>query len=436
MAPKAEIEAAKIRAGLVNPKELAQRDHQARPLSDHFSAYAEHLASKGATPKHIELSTGRARRIVAIILGAKLADIDPPKDVKRSGIAAYEATLAKWVASARLSDLTAERVQKALATLRGEGRSLGTLNHYRTAIKAFSKWCHDTHRMREDALRGVRGYNAKEDRRHDRRTISLEELQRLIAVAEQGPAVMGMTGPVRALCYRLAVATGLRYSEIASIKPESFDWKAPAVAVAPCYTKNGENAVMPLTDDLASDLAAYVATLPGPLIFPLPAKGVEMLKPTWRPPASPIRTPRGCSSTSIPCDARPRRWPMPRGFPESSRPHAASSLELTGRYTRPCAVDIENAASCSQASSRAGCPIRWPRPGPISGNFDPASACPGIRLKAIDANASDHCTEGRKSTVRGWLNPSIEQKRPRDLTLPVGSRVFSGLKYRGGDSNA
>ena len=70
-----------------------------------------------------------------------------------------------------------------------------------------------------------------------------------------------MTGPARSLCYRLAVATGLRYSEIASITPESFDWKAPSVTVAAAYTKNGQTATLPLPDDLADDLAAYVAPL-------------------------------------------------------------------------------------------------------------------------------------------------------------------------------
>ena len=39
---------------------------------------------------------------------------------------------------------------------------------------------------------------------------------------------MGMTGQARAICYRLAVATGLRYAEIGSITPESFDWDALA----------------------------------------------------------------------------------------------------------------------------------------------------------------------------------------------------------------
>ena len=349
MAAAAEIEAAKIKSGLADPRDYGYRDHESRPLSEHFSVYAEHLQSKGATPKHVELSTGRARRIVAIILGAKLADIDPPKDVMRSEIAAYEATLAEWVASARLSDLTAERIQKALVTLRGEGRSLGTLNHYRTAIRAFSKWCHDTHRVREDALRGVKGFNAKEDRRHDRRTISLDELQRLIAVAERGPVVLGVAGPVRALCYRLAVATGLRYSEIASIKPESFDWKASSVTVAAAYTKNGENAKMPLLDDLASDLAEYVAKMPeGTSVFPLPTdKGAEMLQADLAVAGIEYQDASGlffdfhslrCQTATL-ADAA---GVSPRVVQKLMR---HSTLELTGRYTRPRTVDIESAAS-------------------------------------------------------------------------------------------
>lgn len=245
LARAAESEAAKVRAGLIDPKELAYREHTARPLAEHVTAWSDSLRAKGATSKHIELSTGRARRLVAIIRGARLADIDPHKDVKWADLPRYEATLAEWLAPARLCDLTADRVQGALATLRSEGRSLGTCNHYRTALKAFSKWCQDAHRTRDDALRGVKGYNAKQDRRNDRPTISLDELQRLIKVAEQSPAVMGLTGPARALCYRLAVATGLRYSEIASIRPASFHWKAPSVRVAAAYTKNGQEPSCP-----------------------------------------------------------------------------------------------------------------------------------------------------------------------------------------------
>jgi hypothetical protein len=240
LARDAEAQAARIRAGLVDARDLARRDHQARPLSEHLTVWGESLAAKGGTTEHVALSMSRARRIAALVMGAKLTDIDPPSDAKRSELARYEAALAKRVESARLSDLAADPVQKALATLRAEGRSLATCNHHRTAIRSFAKWCHDTHRTRDNALRAVKGFNVKEDRRHDRRTISLDELTRLIAVAQRGPAFRAMTGPARALCYRLAASTGLRYSEIATIRPTSFDWKAPSVTIQAAYTKNGD----------------------------------------------------------------------------------------------------------------------------------------------------------------------------------------------------
>ena len=191
----------------------------------------------------------------------------------------------------------------------------------------------------------MKGFNAKEDRRHDRRTISLDELQRLIAATEQSPEVMGMTGAMRALCYRLAVATGLRYAEIASIKPESFDWKAPSVAVAAAYTKNGQNAAMPLP----VDLAAYVATLPeGTSVFPLPKdKGAELLQADLSVAGIAYQDASGLffDFHSLRCELATladAAGVSPRVVQRLMR---HSTLELTGRYTRPRAVDIENAAS-------------------------------------------------------------------------------------------
>jgi hypothetical protein len=37
LARAAESQAAKIRAGLVNPKDVAHRDHEIRPLADHLA---------------------------------------------------------------------------------------------------------------------------------------------------------------------------------------------------------------------------------------------------------------------------------------------------------------------------------------------------------------------------------------------------------------
>ena len=80
-----------------------------------------------------------------------------------------------------------ERVQTALATFRESGRSAQTCNHYRACIRALVRWAWTTGRLRENPLVGLTGYNAKEDRRHDRRTLSLDELQRLIECCRARP---------------------------------------------------------------------------------------------------------------------------------------------------------------------------------------------------------------------------------------------------------
>jgi integrase len=349
LARAAESEAAKIREGLVDAKDLARRDHQARPLADHLDAYAAHLADKGRTEAHITLTISRARRVVALFRGAPLADIEPANS-SADERARAAARLADWTAPARLSDLTAERVQAALATLREAGRSLATCNHHATAICGFGKWCFKTHRLKEHPLRDVERFNADEDRRHDRRTISLDELQRLIEAAERGPQHVRMTGPMRALCYRLAVATGLRFSEIGSILPGSFDWQAPSVTIKAGYTKNRDPATLPLPRDLAGDLAAYVAMLPADTpIFPLPrrGRGAEMLRVDLAAAGIPYRDSAGlvfdfhslrCETATL-ADAA---GVSPRVVQKMMR---HSTLELTGHYTRPRAVDIEAAAS-------------------------------------------------------------------------------------------
>ena len=125
--------------------------------------------------------------------------------------------------------MSRSRIQNAIARFKDAGWSLQTCNHYRASVKAFTKWCFDEHRTREDFGHGVTGFNAKKDRRHDRRTIALEELLRLIDATQRGEPYQGLSGPIRALCYRTAAATGLRYKEMASITPESFDWKVPSV---------------------------------------------------------------------------------------------------------------------------------------------------------------------------------------------------------------
>src|SRR5262245_41993055 len=186
-----ESVAANVRAGLVDAKDLARRDHQARPLSEHLDAWRDALLHEGSTPKHADQTADRVRRLIAVMFGARPDDIDG-KTMSRARQKQAREMIGRLVSKARLSDIGTERVQAALATFRDSGRSAQTCNHYRAGIRAFARWCKRTGRLREYPLDGVTGFNTKEDRRHDRRTLSLDELTRLIEVAERGPDFQAM----------------------------------------------------------------------------------------------------------------------------------------------------------------------------------------------------------------------------------------------------
>ncbi len=350
MARHAETGAAHARAGLTDPKAEAFRRHEARPIADHLDKFEASTLAKGTTLKHTRLFSDRARRVVALAAGGRLDAIDPPQRSTKAQRARMAEALTDLLAGARLSILTPSGVQGALSTLKAGGRSLATCNHHRAAIRAFARWARDDGRMRDDPTSGVTGYNAKEDRRHDRRTLSLPELRNLIASADRGPVYRTMSGPSRALCYHLAVATGLRYAEIASISMASLrlSGPSPTVTVAAGYTKNGEPAVLPLPSDVAADLSrAFAGLAPDAPVFSLPEKGSDMIRVDLDAAGIPYRDAAGlvfdfhalrCQCATLADGA----GVSPRVVQKLMR---HSTLELTGRYTRPRALDIEGAAS-------------------------------------------------------------------------------------------
>jgi hypothetical protein len=178
--------------------------------------------------------------------------------------------------------------------------------------------------------------------------MSLEELRRLIEPANAGEPYKSMTGPMRALCYRLAVASGLRYNEIRSITPESFNWTANTVTIRAAYAKNGQTATLPIAPELAADLAEFVQSLPfGKSIFPLPHdKGAAMLRKDLEAAGIAYQDAAGLyfDFHSLRCEMATladAAGVSPRVVQRIMR---HSKLEMKGRYTRPRVVDMENAA--------------------------------------------------------------------------------------------
>ena len=374
MARKLETDSSLTRVGLIDPKEQRFAELNRRPLEAHVRDFEGHMIAKGGTAEHASLSVNRVRRLVALIKGSCLVEIDTPRSATQLERAACSKRLTATMQVAKLSDLLPSSVQAALSALREAGRSLQTCNHHRAALRAFVRWARMDGRLRDDPLAGVSGYNVKEDRRHDRRTLSVEELRKLIAVASDGPNYRKMTGSARALCYRLAASTGLRFKEIALLTPSSFRLAAdnPAVIAKAAYTKNGEPATLDLPQDVANDLRTFLRdrSVDEPA-FPLPisadgssGKGAAMLRMDLIAAGIPYRDAEGLifDFHALRCEHATLldlAGVSPRVVQRKMR---HSSLELTGRYTRHRDADMKEAVkTLPDLRPKVEAPVAEPR---------------------------------------------------------------------------
>jgi integrase len=265
-----ENRAALRREGLIDPRDDAFAAHEARPLVVHLADWHRDMQARGKSAGHADQYLDRAGKLVALARGSRLADLEPGR--KAEALIRGAKALATALGAARLSNLAPEMIQAALAGLRDAGKANQTVNHYWAALRAFLRWASDRGRLRDNPMRGVSGYNAEEDVRHARRSLSDGELARLVAVAQAGPERWGMPGSLRAMAYRLASATGLRAEELRTLAPESFrlDGPEPSVFVAASSTKNRRPADQPIPSGLARDLADWLRDKPaGSRVLPL-----------------------------------------------------------------------------------------------------------------------------------------------------------------------
>ena len=214
-----------------------------KPLEEHVIDYARALADKGNTRGHVGLTVQRIRSVLA-------------------GIGAVS-----------LGDVTGDKVARYLADRRRDGLSTASSNHYLTAIRGFFRWLVRERRIAESPVAALSKLNEKTDVRRRRRVLEPDELRRLLAVTATEPMRYGMTGAERALCYRLALETGLRAGELRSLTPGSFDLTSnpPTVTVRAAYAKNRRDDTLPLRADTAKELRAFLADRPaGTPVFRLP----------------------------------------------------------------------------------------------------------------------------------------------------------------------
>jgi len=229
-----------VRWGMLDGRAVAS----AKPLAEHLAIYKQALLDKGTTPQHAQLTT---RRIKAVLDGIK---------------------------ARTLSDVSATAVTRFLAKRRSEGLSVNTSNHHLGAAKAFFNWLVRERMTSENPLAHLAKLQVtQKSRRHIRRALEADEVRILLTVTRDAPTRFGMSGVERCWLYRLAVETGLRASELASLTRESFDLDAvePSVWLPDDDAKNRQSATLPLRPVTADGLRAFLTDkLPSAQAFRMP----------------------------------------------------------------------------------------------------------------------------------------------------------------------
>ena len=229
---KMERKLAMAKAGIVNPFE----DHAKRPLLCHLDDWEKVLKARDNTDEYVALKIARAKKII---------------------------TACKFKV---IADFSASRVEGCLADMRKDSPRCGTQtsNHYLGAIKQFARWLVKDRRAAESVLAHLDGGNVELDRRHDRRDLSDAELLYLFASTRRARSIRRISGRDREMLYLTAVYTGLRASELHSLKSASFDLDAatPTATVEAAYSKHRRQDVVPLHAELVRRLRPWLAGIP------------------------------------------------------------------------------------------------------------------------------------------------------------------------------
>jgi integrase len=242
----AEAKAREIERQLELGNDPAQLDKaRRRPIAEHLADFEEALRAKGCSEGHLDTLLARLRKLVAGCHISTLADVNP-------------SAIESWLARRQ----------------RDEGVSARTRRHYAVHALQFGRWLVATGRAVKNPFVGLQtAVNVENDRRRQRRALSPEECQRLLAAAAASKRKLGgMTGPDRRIFYSVALNSGLRRNELGSLTPESFqfDTEPPIVTVEGKWTKNRKTAILPLRQDLAAELREWLRGKPaGKPLFPV-----------------------------------------------------------------------------------------------------------------------------------------------------------------------
>jgi len=239
-----------IKHGLLD----AQRAEAGKSLKQHLAEFQQSILAKGNTTAYAELTYQRAKTVL----------------IEKCGFV-------------YISDIKASIVQNAVSGLQHDKKQMAlsfqSQNFYLKACQQFCRWLVQDRRMADSPLQHLKGKNVRLDRHHDRRSLNVDELRRLLETTKAAPFRFGMSGTERALLYRLAAESGIRKNELRSLTVSSFDLPGHSVTVSAGDSKHRQEDRLPLRPDTADALAGFLCgKMPTVKVFNIPGKTAKMLK--------------------------------------------------------------------------------------------------------------------------------------------------------------
>ena len=289
-----EKRAEKVRSGIITTAENAMADHQHTALTDHLAEFVATMRAAGRAESHVTGTERLIRRVIDELSLRRLADIRAE-------------AVERWLG------------QQTMAQLDKPAMGARTRNSYLIALRTFCNWCVERDRLPFNPLAKISHADEKVDQRRQRRALTGAELSKLLMVARLRPlaefgretvthapnseaepgkrkrraswtlkplkfdeltaavelarerltdnptflARQERLGIERALAYKVAVTTGLRRGELASLTVGQLDLDGdfPHIRLKAADEKNRQGNSIPLRRDMADELREWVASL-------------------------------------------------------------------------------------------------------------------------------------------------------------------------------
>lgn len=209
-----------------------QMDAAGKPVPEHVKDYFASLRASGVVVDHLTIATQMLNRLVS---------------------------MGGWK---RLGDITEQSLLGILARLEAEGKSASYRNKYISRAKAFVHWCMPD-RLANDPLVKVKRINlARAKKKRARRAGTNDEIARLMAATPAG----------RRLQYAFGFLTGLRRSELASLRwgDLRLDEPIPYLQLREETTKNSKADRLPLHSAIVGLLRERQGESDSPVVSRVP----------------------------------------------------------------------------------------------------------------------------------------------------------------------